>query len=52
MTATSSGAGTRANDLIQYTYDTNDRMATKIVPSVTVGAVTIPANTVTWTYDC
>ncbi len=38
---------TRANDLIQYTYDTNDRMATKAVPA----SGTIPANTVNWTYD-
>ncbi len=38
---------TRANDTLTYTYDTNDRMATKTVPATG----TIPANTITWTYD-
>ncbi len=42
---------TRANEAITYTYDTNDRMATKTVPAVTLGTVTIPASTTTWTYD-
>jgi RHS repeat-associated protein len=38
----------RAGEAIAMTYDANDRMLTKAVPAA---GTTIPANTVTWTYD-